>query len=194
MAVELLDRPTVSPTRSQPPPRRLRSGRLRDLLRRPPVVPLPVGDATAVHDLLMEARAVVQRGWVQDAWYVVRDRRGRPRPIGPCHVGRLDHTEVSAACLVGAVLHAASLRGAAGERGTTGAALDQLWHALRTPAGAGAPAHSPAERAGRARDLSRWNDAPGRRRDDVLALFDAAVLRAASPPPATSLSPGRQTT
>jgi hypothetical protein len=209
MAVDLLDRPTALPSRSRRRPRRFRP-RLGDLIRRPPIVPPADGDTVAVQDLLEEARAVVQRGWVQDAWYVVHDRRGRPRPVGPCHLGRVDHAAVTAACLVGAVLQAAWLRQQAGElgrqageqgrqagelgrqagelgrqtgeRATAGAALDHLWHALHVPAGPVAPAWSPAERAARARDLSRWNDAPERRRREVLGLFDAAVLRAGSAP------------
>jgi hypothetical protein len=182
MAVDLLDRPVDSPSRSRPCPRRLRPARLGGLFSRPPIVPPAAGDTIAVQDLLEEARAVVQRGWVQDAWYVVHDRRGRPRPVGPGHLGPVDHAAVTAACLVGAVLHVGWLRRETGGRATAGAALDQLWHALRVPAGAVAPARSPAERAARARDLSRWNDVPERRRGEVLGLFDAAALRAASVP------------
>jgi hypothetical protein len=194
MAVDLLDRPTASPSRSgpRPPcppwPPRPPTRRLRDLLRRPPRAPAPIGDPTAVRILLQEARTVVQRGWVQHAWYVARDRRGRPRPIGPYHLGRFNHADVTAACLVGAVLQAERLHRPAAERGTAGAAVDLLWHALRTPAGAVSAARSPAERASRARDLSRWNDAAQRRQEDVLALFDEAVLRTPSVPA------GRQTT
>jgi hypothetical protein len=40
-----------------------------------------------------------------------------------------------------------------------------------------APARPPAGRASRARDRSRWNDASERRREHVVALIDAAVVR-----------------
>ena len=35
----------------------------------------------------------------------------------------------------------------------------------------------PAARAGRVRELARWNDEPTRSRDDVLGLLDRAVSR-----------------
>ena len=173
MAVDLLDPPVALPPR----PHRSWLGRL---LRRPAILPDPRPEAAAVRELLEDARSVLLRGWVQDAWFVVRDRRGRPRPIGPCHLGRLDRADVAAACLVGAVLQAARLRRAAGhsDAGDAGLAVDLLWHTLREPPGSTpTPAPSPAARAARARDLSRWNDAPERSREDVLALLDAAVLR-----------------
>ena len=39
-------------------------------------------------------------------------------------------------------------------------------------------AAAPAVRAARVRDLTRWNDRPGRTRDEVLALIDLASSRA----------------
>jgi len=45
----------------------------------------------------------------------------------------------------------------------------------------GGPAGSPysSARAARVRELARWNDEPGRTREDVLALLDTAISRMA---------------
>jgi hypothetical protein len=154
MAVDLLDLPTPHHT-AEPSP-----------------------DSAAVRALLEDARTVIQRGWLQDAWFLVQGRRGRLRPIRPGHLGRIDHTKVTAACLVGAIIHAGwrHRTAAPGAPAPTGSALDAVWHTLNKSATAG-PSLSPWERAARSRDLSRWNDVPHRRREDVLALLDTAIFR-----------------
>ena len=64
--------------------------------------------------------------------------------------------------------------------GPGGPALDAVWDAMReTEATAGRPAFGRAApeavRVMRARDLVRWNDEPGRTRQDVLNLLDRAI-------------------
>jgi hypothetical protein len=145
-------------------------------------------DALAV---LSAARVVVQRGWVQDVWYVLKDPRGRLRSFGPMTPIRLDHREVVRACLVGAVVQAAWQQSRDSER--SGPALDALWDGLQQARGFGGPEglsrmSSPAVRAARVRDLTRWNDCPDRTREDVLELLDGTVRRLAQPqtPPGPS--------
>ena len=125
--------------------------------------------------LLERARAMVADGWVQDAFYVVRDRHGRSRPVSPFGLLLLKRADVVGACLVGAVSHAtAAVDRRGGRRAQAAAAVDAL-HAVLV----GGPAETPypETRAARVRELARWNDEPGRTREEVLELMDRAVSR-----------------
>jgi hypothetical protein len=181
----------VSYERSAPPWVRLARA-LRARLAPPPLEPerlLPPSgrparprhqDALAV---LTAARQAVRRGWVQDAWYVLRGPDGRRRSLGPTSLIRLDHAQVERVCLVGAVLHAAWQQSPRAEHAHP--AIDALWRTLHDrPGTAGAaagdpvgPVSSPAERAARVRDLTGWNDRRDRTREDVLRLLDRTTSR-----------------
>jgi len=125
--------------------------------------------------LLERARALVAAGWVQDTFYVVRDRHGATRPVSPFGLLLLNRADVVGACLVGAVSHAtASVDRRAGRRAQAAAAVDALHAALF---GGSADTPYPETRAARVRELARWNDEPGRTRQDVLELMDRAVSR-----------------
>lgn len=169
MAVGLLDRPV----RSQPPAparRGLRPGR----------TPRPDPEQERLHRLagaqalLARARALVDAGWVQDAFYVVRGRRGEVRPVSPFGLLLLDRSDVVGACLVGAVAHASSSIDRRERRSQAALAVDALWEAL---ADAPADTSHPSARPARVRELARWNDEPGRSREDVLDLLDRAAAR-----------------
>jgi hypothetical protein len=171
MAVGLVDRPV----RSQPPaPVR------RGLLARRPDRPDPEQERLRRLDgtraLLERARALVAEGWVQDAFYVVRGRHGETRPVSPLGLLLLSRTDVVGACLVGAVAHSSTRVDRRDRHGQAALAVDLLWEAL-----AGGPVDTPhpAARSSRVRDLARWNDQPGRSREDVLDLMDRAVSRTA---------------
>jgi hypothetical protein len=121
------------------------------------------GRPDEAYRVLEDARAVIARGWVQDRWFVCR-----PTP---------------AACLVGAVLHAARQGGPGDPVVKAGPALDHLWDAWQESRGLGGTGiagwAAPRElRMARVRDLTRWNDQPGRTRDEVLRLVDLAAGRA----------------
>ena len=138
--------------------------RVRELVRRAGAQPVTRADAYGV---LRDARAVIERGWVQGRWVV-------DRPSGD---------DVAAACLVGAVVHTVRRRGATDDLTAAGPALDLLWDAWNDSRGLGGPgvaglAAPPAVRTARVRDLTRWNDQPGRTRADVLGLLDVAADRA----------------
>jgi hypothetical protein len=165
-------------------------GRLRELLRhkdrvQPAQTPEEVerervARLEEVRTQLEEARNLIEKGWVQDAWFAIRDRQGRLRPIGPFGFGLLRRGDVAGACLVGAVVHATWTRRPGVDATAAAPALDTLWSSLQEVRGvSGTPpvAVSRDVRAARVRDLTRWNDRPGRSRDEVLELLDVAVSR-----------------
>jgi hypothetical protein len=125
--------------------------------------------------VLVGARPVLERGWLQHAERVVQTPDGRLRPRG--------RGVVVAACLVGAVVEAG--RRYDDDPAAAGPALDALWLALHEPGtidgGHGVDVvgrvPSPAVRDLRARELARWNDAPERTVDEVLSLVDRATWR-----------------
>jgi hypothetical protein len=151
--------------------RRAESDDVRTLSRRP-------DDA---YHVLEDARAVIARGWVQDRWFARRPPTVRPHAADPGAAGGPD--DVMAACLVGAVLHAVQQRGFTDDLVRAGPALDHLWDAWQESRGLGGPGvagrAAPRDlRLARVRDLTRWNDKPGRTRDEVFGLIDVAASRA----------------
>lgn len=130
--------------------------------------------------VLVAARGVVRRGWVQHTWFVMDSPAGR-RPVRQRFFpGRVDHARVAEACLIGAVLHAAWQQSPRPEYAYP--AIDALWHALfdvGTPPTADpvGPLCPPLVRAARVRDLTTWNDRAYRTPDEVLQLLDRAVAR-----------------
>jgi hypothetical protein len=130
--------------------------------------------------VLQHARAIVEAGWVQNRW--VADRRAQPAPeprpgAGPVATA----VAVPSACLVAAVALAVRDRDPRADLAVaTGPALAAVWDAvqddarLRPATGRAAPHEV---RVARMRELARWNDRPGRTRDDVVAVLDGAAAR-----------------
>jgi hypothetical protein len=126
-----------------------------------------------MRSVLIDARGHLAQGWVQQAWFAGRPA-GRPVPTTDELVRAV---APPAACLVGAVVLAAGGPDAVREQ-LTQRSLDLLWHTLHRPATD--PVRwcpGPALRTLQVQDLTRWNDAPERSLDDVLALVDAAIDR-----------------
>jgi hypothetical protein len=162
-------------------------GRLRAALR-----PDPEGARLArlrcladVSAALEGARStLVEHGWVQNTWYAVQRRS--PTTTSPDATDATDAPEVPGvpgACLVGAVVRATRRHHPAAGATDAGPALDVLWDALQESRGLHGPGLAgravPREiRTARVRDLTRWNDDPGRSRDEVLGLLDLATSRA----------------
>jgi hypothetical protein len=134
------------------------------------------------YQVLQGARAVIEQGWVQNRWFVRRNPEPSLREqIFSTKVSRLD--DVTAACLVGAVVRSVRQYGSTNDLITAGPALDLLWDAWQESrgfSGAGVAGRAaPREmRTARARDLMHWNDEPGRTRAEVLRLLDVATTRA----------------
>jgi hypothetical protein len=126
-----------------------------------------------IRALVSAARDVVAAGWVQDAWYVRSDERGRLRSVMhlPDH---LDGRPIAGACLVGAILHA---NGGVATAGTQLAqrTFDLTWHTLNRSARE--PVRwcpAPPIRARQLSDLVGWNDQAVRTAADVETLLISA--------------------
>ncbi|MFZ7089278.1 DUF6197 family protein [Curtobacterium sp. RRHDQ10] len=124
-----------------------------------------------LEELLGEARAVIERGWIQHAWFAYLDDRGRTRKASSAGAMDVSGRPLVGACLVGSVVYAAGGPHAVHSQPVQ-RALDLVWHALAVEEGAPVlwcPA--PDVRMARVRDLTSWNDAASRRADDVAALL-----------------------
>ncbi|WP_138759186.1 DUF6197 family protein [Modestobacter altitudinis] len=125
-----------------------------------------------IREVLVEARAVLGRGWVQGTWTTAPPLAAVAGP-GPERAGAQ-----AAVCLVGAVVLAAGGRAAVrGQRAQR--SLDLLWHTLHraTDPGPVRWCPAPALRTLQVQDLTRWNDTSGRSLEEVRALLDAAIGR-----------------
>src|SRR5919199_1032691 len=114
--------------------------------------PLPDGSSgEQTLAVLVGARALVARGWLQGGWYVLEAPDGRRR-------------------FVGAVVESARWHTA--EKGAAGPAIDRLWHELGGLTGHRPPADpwppTPVLRTRQVGALATWNDNPARTREDVL--------------------------
>src|SRR3954452_17664068 len=140
--------------------------------------------------VLVGARALIERGWVQGGWYVLQAPDGRRRFVGAGSLTRRGYGEIVGACLVGAI--AESARRHSADAGTAGPAIDALWHELGELQGVTVPADpwtpTPVLRNRQVSDLTRWNDHAGRTREEVLRLLDATITRV-TPPAIPQTSP-----
>jgi hypothetical protein len=129
--------------------------------------------------VLVGARALLERGWVQGGWYVLEAPDGRRRFVVAGSLTRRGFGEIVQSCLVGAVVESA--RWHTPERGAAGPAIDALWHELgelsvgRPPVDPRTPI--PVLRSRQVGELTTWNDRRGRTREDVLNLLDGAIAR-----------------
>ena len=151
----------------------------------------PVADRSSAEQtlaVLVGARALIARGWLQGGWYVLQAPDGRRRFVGAGSLTRRSFGEIVQSCLVGAVVESA--RWHTSEKGAAGPAIDTLWHELGELSGHRARLEpwppTPDLRSREVRDLTMWNDTPGRTREEVLRLLDTASARIASAPRAAS--------
>ncbi|WP_420369126.1 DUF6197 family protein [Curtobacterium sp. L1-20] len=121
--------------------------------------------------LLTDARSVIERGWIQHAWFAYVDEHGRMRKASSAAAMDVQGRPLVAACLVGSVVSAAGGPHAVHSQKVQ-RALDLVWHALAAEEGQPVlwcPA--PDVRMGRVRDLTSWNDSPARTAGDVAGLL-----------------------
>jgi hypothetical protein len=170
-ALVITDEVLLEQSLSRPSRRERRAERRR--LRSLDALSARLAELHAIHDLLAQAAKVVDAGWVKGAWFTV-DTPGGTRAVTAHDLDLVVDQPVTGACLVGAVVQAA------GGPATVGSQLVQrtlglTWHALREDIAQ--PVRwcpSPSVRMMHVRDLTRWNDASGRTRADVLDLLHAA--------------------
>jgi hypothetical protein len=133
--------------------------------------------------VLEHARAIVEAGWVQNRWTVTRPVLDAEGAAGSAAGRGTDDAAVSA-CVVAAVAVAVRARDPRADLAVaTGPAVAAVWDAVQGGAAHGGFRGRPAAgraaphavRVARMRDLVRWNDRPGRTRDDVVAALDRAA-------------------
>ncbi|QCR44813.1 hypothetical protein C1N91_15980 [Curtobacterium sp. SGAir0471] len=121
--------------------------------------------------LLTGARGVVERGWIQHSWFAYLDEHGRLRKASSAAALAAQGRPLVAACLVGAVVSAAGGPQVVHSQQVQ-RSLDLVWHALA--ADEGRPVlwcPAPDVRMARVRDLTTWNDRPGRTVAEVASLL-----------------------
>ena len=128
-----------------------------------------------IRSLVEEAVAVVDSGWVQHSWFAVSDVQGRTRMVTAHNIAEVTEQPVAGACLVGAIVHAAGGPSAVRTQ-LVQRSLDLTWHTLygdeRQPVRWCPP---PAIRMANVRDLTAWNDHPGRTASEVQTLLRSAA-------------------
>jgi hypothetical protein len=129
--------------------------------------------------VLVGARALIARGWLQGGWYVLEAPDGRRRFVGAGSLTPRSFGEIVQSCLVGAVVESA--RWHTSEKGAAGPAIGRLWHELGELSGHRPPADpwppTPVLRCRQVAELATWNDNPSRTREEVLQLLDTAIAR-----------------
>lgn len=132
-----------------------------------------------IRELVADAAAIVDTGWVQHGWFAYRDERGHEHVVTAATAYLLGDRPIVGACLVGAVVEAGGGLGQVHSQPVQ-RTLDLTWHTLfGWPGSRVRWCPAPAERAAHLRDLTRWNDAADRRPSDVTDLL-AATGRAAA--------------
>ena len=145
----------------------------RRRLERQDVLSVRLAELLSIGDLLGRPAEVVDRGWLQGAWFTVATAQGT-HPVTAYDLRLADTHPVTGACLVGAVVHAAG--GPATARSQlVQRTLDLTWHTLREdPERPIRWCPGPRTRMVHVLDLTRWNDAPTRSQDQVVDLLLAA--------------------
>ena len=168
--------PTARLDRLGRPGRRERRA-ARQRLRRVDALSAQLAQLLAIRTLLEDATEIVRGGWIQGAWFAV-DVGGRTRALTAPEIRLTTDHPVTGACLVGAVVQAGggpeAVRSQPVQR-----ALDLVWHSLREDSGQRVRwCPGPPARMLHVVDLTHWNDAPERTRDDVVELLRSSAATA----------------
>jgi hypothetical protein len=151
--------------------------RLRRALRAQDRVSARLAELFWIDEVLADAAGVVGRGWLQHGWFTYVDPAGRAVTVTACSprtARRLAAQDVTGACLVGAIIHAAGGPPRARSQ-LVQRSIELVWHAsFRRPREPIGWCRSSQERAGHAIDLVYWNDSPGRTVDDVVGALAGA--------------------
>jgi hypothetical protein len=132
-----------------------------------------LSELVTIRDVLGRAADLIDRGWLQDAWFSYRDAAGDVRVSYVLDRRRAADQPVLSTCLVAAIRDAGGPEGPAAR--VVPRALELTWHTLHV--GPGEPVRwcpPPDVRAVHVRDLTRWNDSSRRTSAEVTTLLDAA--------------------
>lgn len=156
------------------PTRRARR-RLRRTLRSQDQVAATLAELFRIDEVLAEARAGIERGWLQHGWFTYATPSGASITVTVCTpwaVRKAESRQVTATCLVGAIVQAGGGPSRARSQ-LVQRTLDLTWHTLfRGDREQVRWCPSSPERAGHMIDLVSWNDHSGRTAADVLHLLD----------------------
>ena len=142
----------------------------RRRLKRQDVLSARLAELLSIGVLIARAVEVVRRGWVQDAWFAVDSANGT-RVVTAYDLRMAEIYPVTGACLVGAVVHAAG-GPASVKTQLVQRTLDLTWHTLREdPERPVQWCPGPGARTLQVLELTCWNDAPTRTRDEVVDLL-----------------------
>jgi hypothetical protein len=151
--------------------------RLRRALRDQDRISASLAELHAMDDVLAAARTLLAAGWMQNAWFTYVGASGESVEVVACTpraARRLASQEVTAACLVGAIVHAGGGPSEARSQ-LVQRTCDLAWHTLFRSASERVRWYpSSLERAAHLLDLIYWNDRPGRTADEVIGLVDGA--------------------
>ncbi|MEP6815847.1 MAG: hypothetical protein ABI873_09885 [Marmoricola sp.] len=133
-----------------------------------------LAELVTIRDALAHAVEIVDRGWLQNAFFSYRHADGQVH-VSYVASGRASQSTVLSRCLVAAIRDAARSPARSDDQ-VAGRAVEATWHALYDngrPPIQWCPA--PDVRAAHVRDLTRWNDRPGRTSSEVATLLEAAI-------------------
>jgi hypothetical protein len=163
----------IAPPASLTRPRRAERKAERRRLKRHDALSRQLAELHAIRTLLGQAADVVRAGWVQGAWFTVSTGGGK-RAVTAYDLPVVEDSPLAGACLVGAIVQAgggpATVRSQLVQR-----TLDLTRHTLREDADRPVQwCPGPRMRMLGVLELTRWNDAPGRTRAQVVDLIQAA--------------------
>lgn len=133
-----------------------------------------LAELVTIHETLDWAAELVEHGWLRGAWYSYRDSSDDVRISHVPDRRRIGTAPVLSRCLVAAIRDAADPFPSSDGQ-VTRRTVEVTWHALQ---GSWAEpvrwCPAPDVHLSHVRDLTRWNDRPGRTSAEVGTLLEAA--------------------
>lgn len=149
--------------------------RRRRALARQDLVSARLAELVRIRDVLRDAAELVERGWLQGAWFSYSGTGGEVRMSHVADRRRVGAAPVFSRCLVAAIRDAAD-PAPRSDGQVSRRAAEVTWHALQ--GGWGGPVQwcpAPDVHLAHVRDLTRWNDRAGRTTGEVGSLLEGAI-------------------
>ncbi|MGI9155761.1 MAG: DUF6197 family protein [Marmoricola sp.] len=162
------------PTRLAPPTRRERRLERRALVRQD-LRSARLAELVTIREVLGCAAELVEQGWLQEAWFSYRAPAGDVRVSHVPDRHRIRTAPVLSRCLVAAIMDAANAPSSSDGQ-VTRRTVEVTWHALQSSWAEPVQwCPAPDMHLTHVRDLTRWNDRPGRTSAEIGTLLEAAV-------------------